>query len=80
MESVLARGGIGVGEAVLKAQRAGGDYAAYRKAFAALGYFPDGRVGADHAPMGVDGGLAFGLPGADSALKAASELKILRRR
>jgi radical SAM superfamily enzyme YgiQ (UPF0313 family) len=80
VESVLARGGVEVGQAVLAAERAGGAFAAYRQAFEVLGYFPDGRVGLDHAPMGVDGGIAFGLPGADAALKIASELRQLRRR
>jgi radical SAM superfamily enzyme YgiQ (UPF0313 family) len=80
VESVLARGGFKVGEAVLEAQKQGADFAAYRKAFAALGYTPDGQVGDDHAPIGVDGGIAFGLPGAERALAAAIEPDPRRRR
>jgi radical SAM superfamily enzyme YgiQ (UPF0313 family) len=80
VESVLARGGVAVGEAVLRAHRAGGGFAAYRRAFAELGYFPDGRVGADHAPMGVDGGVAFGLHGAEQMLATNTAIKQLRKR
>ena len=80
VEAVLARGGPGVGEAVLAAQQAGGRYAEYRRAFEAVGYHPDGRVGEDCAPRGVDGGVAFGCPGAEEALEASTELKVLRRR
>ena len=80
VESVLARGGIGCGEAVLEAYRDGGDFAAYKRAFAKIGYLPDGTVGPDHAPMGVDGGVAYGLPGAEEALAAGTVLKVLRRR
>lgn len=80
VESVLARGGLAVGEAVLEAHRRGGDYAAYKAAFKAVGYLPDGSVGSDHAPMGVDGGVAYGLPGAAEALAQTTELKVLRKR
>lgn len=80
VESVLARGGIACGEAVLEAHRNGGDFAAYKRAFAKIGYLPDGTVGPDHAPMGVDGGVAYGLPGAKEALAAGTVLKVLRRR
>ena len=80
VESVLARGSLACGEAVLEAHRLGGDFAAYKKSFARIGYHPDGTVGADHAPMGVDGGVAYGLPGAEAALAQTTELKVLRRR
>ena len=80
VESVLARGGLAAGEAVLEAHRHGGDFAAYKKAFARIDYRPDGSVGADHAPMGVDGGVAYGLPGAKEALEQTTTLKVLRRR
>jgi radical SAM superfamily enzyme YgiQ (UPF0313 family) len=43
VEYVLAQGGIPEGEALLAAVRAGGRYADYRRAFAALGHAPDGR-------------------------------------
>tara|TARA_Y100001934_G_C12298665_1_gene748745 strand:+ start:97 stop:1527 length:1431 start_codon:yes stop_codon:yes gene_type:complete len=62
VEAVLARGGVGVGEAVLRAERAGGRFANYRREFESLGYFPDGRVGEDCAPMGTDGGIAYQNP------------------
>jgi hypothetical protein len=65
---------------VLEAHRHGGDFAAYKKAFARIDYRPDGSVGADHAPMGVDGGVAYGLPGAKEALEQTTTLKVLRRR
>jgi radical SAM superfamily enzyme YgiQ (UPF0313 family) len=63
IESVLARGGVEVGEAMVGIARSGGRFADYRKVFAELGYFPDGRVGQDHAPVGVDGGLPYGVLG-----------------
>ena len=62
VEAVLARGGVAVGEAVLRAERAGGRFANYRREFESLGYFPDGRVGEDCAPMGTDGGTAYQNP------------------
>jgi radical SAM superfamily enzyme YgiQ (UPF0313 family) len=63
IESVLARGGVKVGEEMVAIARAGGRFADYRKAFAEMGYFPDGRVGPDRAPVGVDGGLPYGVIG-----------------
>jgi radical SAM superfamily enzyme YgiQ (UPF0313 family) len=42
VEYVLAQGGAPEGEALLEAVRAGGRYADYRRAFAALGHTPDG--------------------------------------
>lgn len=42
VESVLAQGGRAEGEALLGAVQAGGRYSDYRRAFAALGHFPDG--------------------------------------
>lgn len=62
VEAVLARGGVKVGEAVLAAHRAGGNFAHYRREFESLGYFPDGRVGSDCAPRGTDGGVAYQNP------------------
>ncbi len=43
VEWVLAQGGIAEGRAVVGAVRAGGRYADYVRAFAALGHEPDGR-------------------------------------
>lgn len=41
VEAVLARGGVAEGRAVLEAVHAGGSFAAYQKAFAALGPAPE---------------------------------------
>jgi radical SAM superfamily enzyme YgiQ (UPF0313 family) len=43
VEHVLAQGGEAEGLAVLEAQKAGGSFAEYRRAFERLGHHPDGR-------------------------------------
>ncbi|HYO95313.1 MAG TPA: radical SAM protein [Polyangiaceae bacterium] len=50
VEYVLSQGGVAEGEAVLRAVRAGGRFADYRRAFAELGHTPDGRGYHDAVP------------------------------
>ena len=50
VEYVLAQGGEREGLAVADAVRAGGRFADFRRVFAALGHFPDGRGYAEAQP------------------------------
>ena len=50
VEHVLSQGGAAEGLAVVEAVRAGGSFASFKRAFAALGHAPDGRGYAEAVP------------------------------